>query len=143
MRYTTGKVCSIEPRDGVRYDWHSNPVGIFEKYNPSSSEFCPPDDFMEMLCKGDWARWASKSRPMYIDFMTDNDITGGNSGSPVLNSKDEVIGLAFDGNVESLASDVHYTEGYNKCICVDIRYVMWVLDEYAGMQNIIDEIEIR
>ena len=75
--------------------------------------------------------------------MTDNDITGGNSGSPVLNSKDEVIGLAFDGNVESLASDVHYTEGYNKCICVDIRYVMWVLDEYAGMQNIIDEIEIR
>ena len=143
MRYTTGKVCSIEPRDGVRCDWHSNPVGIFEKYNPSSSEFCPPDDFMEMLRKGDWARWASKSRPMYIDFMTDNDITGGNSGSPVLNSKDEVIGLAFDGNVESLASDVHYTEGYNKCICVDIRYVMWVLDEYAGMQNIIDEIEIR
>ena len=71
---------------------------------------------------------------------TDNDITGGNSGSPVLNAKGELIGLAFDGNLESLASDASYTQGYNKCINTDIRYVMWVLDKYAGMKRIVREI---
>ena len=79
-------------------------------------------------------------RTMIVDFMTDNDITGGNSGSPVLNAKGELIGLAFDGNLESLASDASYTEGYNKCINTDIRYVMWVLDKYAGMKHIVKEV---
>ena len=77
---------------------------------------------------------------MYVDFLTDNDITGGNSGSPVLNAKGEIIGLAFDGNKESMASDVWYMPGYNKCVCVDIRFVLWTLDKYAGMTRIIDEL---
>ena len=77
---------------------------------------------------------------MPVDFLTDNDITGGNSGSPVLNAEGELIGLAFDGNKESLASDSYYTPGYNKCVCVDIRFILWTLDEYAGMHRIIDEL---
>jgi len=75
-----------------------------------------------------------------INFLTDNDITGGNSGSPVLNAQGELIGLAFDGNKESLASDCAYTPGYNRCVCVDIRYVLWILDRYAGMQYLLEEI---
>ena len=77
---------------------------------------------------------------MPVNFLTDNDITGGNSGSPVLDSRGRLIGLAFDGNKESLASDLSYTPGYNKCVCVDIRYVLWTLDHYAGMSRIIDEL---
>ena len=77
---------------------------------------------------------------MYVNFLTDNDITGGNSGSPVMNARGELIGLAFDGNKESLASDVYYVDGYTKCVCVDIRYVLWVLENYAGMGYILDEI---
>ena len=77
---------------------------------------------------------------MYVDFLTDNDITGGNSGSPVLNSKGQLIGLAFDGNKESLSSDVWCQDGYNKCVCVDIRFILWTLDRYAGMDRIISEL---
>ena len=79
---------------------------------------------------------------MYVNFLTDNDITGGNSGSPVLNSRGELIGLAFDGNKESLSSDVWCEDGYNKCVCVDIRFVLWTLDRYAGMTRIIEELDI-
>ena len=78
---------------------------------------------------------------MIVDFLTDNDITGGNSGSPVLDAKGNLIGLAFDGNTESLASDASFTQGYNKCINVDIRFVMWVLDKYAGMKLVVNEID--
>ena len=77
-----------------------------------------------------------------VNFITDCDITGGNSGSPVLNAKGELVGLAFDGNKESLASDVAFTEDYNKCVCVDIRYVLYVLKEYAGMDRILSEIGV-
>ena len=77
---------------------------------------------------------------MCVDFLTDNDITGGNSGSPVLDADGNLIGLAFDGNKESLASDVSYTFGYNKCINTDIRFVLWVLDRYAGMKRILNEL---
>jgi hypothetical protein len=96
------------------------------------------------LKQGKWGKWGVKEggkKTMYVDFLTDNDITGGNSGSPVLDADGNLIGLAFDGNKESLASDVSYTYGYNKCINTDIRYVLWVLDRYAGMKRILDELE--
>lgn len=76
-----------------------------------------------------------------VNFLTDNDISGGNSGSPVLNARGELIGLAFDGNKESLASDVSYTPDYNKCVCVDIRYVLWILRDYVGLDRIVKEID--
>ena len=77
-----------------------------------------------------------------VNFLTDNDITGGNSGSPVLNARGELVGLAFDGNKESLASNFSATEGYNKCVCVDIRYVLWVLREYARLDRIVAEMGV-
>ncbi len=141
MRYTNGKVSVLSPRDAVMCDWHSTPKGIFEKYDATKAEFCPPNGFMEAMKKGNWQKW-TKRCPMYIDFLTDNDITGGNSGSPVLNRRGEVIGLAFDGNKESLSGDLYYTAGYNKCVCVDIRYILWVLDSYADMQRIINELNL-
>lgn len=145
MRITYGAVSTIEPRDGVLCSWHTTANGILEKYNPTSHDFNISDRQKSLFLNKDWGRWAvkinKKSTPeMYVNFLTDNDITGGNSGSPVLNAKGELIGLAFDGNKESLASDCSYTPGYNKCVCVDIRYVLWILDKYAGMDNILKEI---
>jgi len=142
MRITYGTVGSLEPRDGIMCDWKTTPAGIIEKFNPSVYDFSLNDRQQELYNAADWGRWGfgPEGKNMYVNFLTDNDITGGNSGSPVLNSKGELIGLAFDGNKESLASDVWYTPGYNKCVCVDIRFVLWTLDCYAGMTRIIEEL---
>ena len=111
--------------------WYSSPRGLREKYNPAQHDFALPADFVKALDRYDGP----------VNFLTDNDITGGNSGSPVLNARGEVIGLAFDGNKESLASDVSFTPDYNKCVCVDIRYVLWILEDYVGLERIVKEIE--
>lgn len=157
MRITYGTVGPIEPHDGVWCSWQTSTNGIIEKYDAENRDFKPSDAFMSMLESRDWGRWAVKmpssgkkavpapvgSAPagtMPADFLTDNDITGGNSGSPVLNAEGKVIGLAFDGNKESLASDLYAVLGYNKCVCVDIRYILWTLDKYAGMSRIIEEL---
>ncbi len=142
MRITYGTVGGIEPKDGVVCDWKTTPAGILEKYNPSDYDFTLNDRQYLLYRSAEWGRWGygEENSVMYVNFLTDNDITGGNSGSPVLNAHGELIGLAFDGNKESLASDVFYTPGYNKCVCVDIRFVLWTLDHYAGMTHIIEEI---
>ena len=142
MRITYGTVGGYEPYDGVICDWKTSPSGILEKYNPSDYDFTLNDRQYLLYRKGDWGRWGfgEDGSLMYVNFLTDNDITGGNSGSPVLNSKGELIGLAFDGNKESLSSDVWCQEGYNKCVCVDIRFILWTLDRYAGMGRIIKEL---
>lgn len=157
MRITYGTVGPIEPHDGVWCSWQTSTNGIIEKYDAENRDFKPSDAFMSMLKSRDWGRWAvnmpssgKKAAPapvgsapagtMPADFLTDNDITGGNSGSPVLNAEGKVIGLAFDGNKESLASDLYAVPGYNKCVCVDIRYILWTLDKYAGMSRIIEEL---
>ena len=143
MRITYGTVGGLQPNDAVWYNWYTTPEGILQKYNPDDHDYILKDRHKYLLEKGRWGRWGTRvdgHRTMIVDFMTDNDITGGNSGSPVLNAKGELIGLAFDGNLESLASDASYTEGYNKCINTDIRYVMWVLDKYAGMKRIVKEV---
>ena len=145
MRITYGTVGGLEPKDGVICDWKTTPSGILEKHDPSDYDFSLSDRQYLLYSSGDWGRWGfgDNGRNMYVNFLTDNDITGGNSGSPVLNSKGELIGLAFDGNKESLAGDVWYTPGYNKCVCVDIRFILWTLDRYAGMTRIIDELEFN
>lgn len=152
MRITYGTVGGIEPYDAVMCSWQSTTCGLIEKHNPSSYEFCLNDCQKKLLETGDWGRWGAIrrirdsrknnviQRYMPVDFLTDNDITGGNSGSPVLNARGELIGLAFDGNKESLASDAMFTEGYNKCVCVDIRFILWTLDRYAGMNRILTEL---
>lgn len=144
MRITYGTVGGYEPYDGVVCDWKSTSKGMIEKYDPSNYDFALNDRQYLLYRKGDWGRWGcgSDKSTMYVNFLTDNDITGGNSGSPILNSRGELIGLAFDGNKESLAGDVWCTPDYNKCVCVDIRYILWTLDRYAGMTRIIEELGI-
>lgn len=130
MRYSTGKVCRLSPADGVQYDYLSAVKGIREKHLSGKAEYSLPGNFAEAVAQYSLA----------VNFLTDNDITGGNSGSPVLNRRGELIGLAFDGNTESLDSEMYYTAQYNRCVCVDIRYVLWVLDNYAHLQRIMEEI---
>lgn len=142
MRITYGTVGPLEPRDGMICDWKTTPAGILEKYDPADYDFHLNDRQYLLYRSADWGRWGfgPGNSLMYVNFLTDNDITGGNSGSPVMNSKGELIGLAFDGNKESLTSDVWCETDYNKCVCVDIRFILWTLDRYAGMTRIIEEI---
>ncbi len=142
MRLTYGTVGGIKPRDAVLCDWKTTPAGILGKYNPDDYDFTLDERQLELYNEGSWGRWGfgPDGSGMYVNFLTDNDITGGNSGSPVLDSRGRLIGLAFDGNKESLASDLWYTPGYNKCVCVDIRWILWTLDKYAGMTRIIEEL---
>ncbi|MCQ2142914.1 MAG: S46 family peptidase [Bacteroidales bacterium] len=134
MRLTRGTVSSsLEPRDGVVYGWQSTARGIIEKYDPTSYDFSLKDDWRAMIA-------AEPALP--VNFITDNDITGGNSGSAVVDGSGRLAGLAFDGNKESLAGDSSFTGGYNKCVCVDIRFVVWTLRNYAKLDYILDEINI-
>lgn len=145
MRITYGTVGGYQPNDGVEYSFFTTTDGILEKFDPSRHDFNLNERQKSLLEKGKWGRWGcsfpGSKDYMPVDFLTDNDITGGNFGSPVLNGKGELIGLAFDGNIESLASDASYTPFYNKCINTDIRFVMWVLDKYAGMKRVVKEVE--
>jgi len=119
-------VLPLRPRDGVYVHWQSTARGLREKYDPLKYDFCYPTNWKYLLPPPDFP----------VNFLTDNDITGGNSGSPVLNARGELIGLAFDGNKESLASNYEAVPGYNMCVCVDIRYVLWVI-QYLGRQEYI------
>ena len=132
MRLTYGTIGGFSPKDGVWCDYKTTPAGILEKYNPEDYDFNLKPEWKDLVeqCRED----------LCVDFISDNDITGGNSGSPVLNARGEIIGLAFDGNKESLAGDVSFTPNYNKCVCTDIRFVLWTLEHYAGQHWIIDEI---
>ena len=135
MRLTYGNVLSYSPRDGVTGHWQSTHTGLLAKANPKNYDF---------NLKPDWERVLRREKyPLPVNFITNNDITGGNSGSPVLNAQGELIGLAFDGNKESLASNYYFTPDYNRCVCVDIRFVLFTLRNYAHMDYLFDEITTR
>lgn len=140
MRLTYGTVGPINPSDGIHYSAQSTTQGFFDKYNPESYEFNIKPEVMALLKAGDWGKWGDKGK-MYVNFLSNNDITGGNSGSPVLNAKGELIGLAFDGNKESLAGDAYFHPEMNKCVNVDIRYVLWVIEKYAKATHLINEMQ--
>ena len=129
LRLTFGKVCSLHPWDAVDCSWYTTARGLFEKNDPSRHDFALPADYLAVL----------KEYKDPVDFLTDNDITGGNSGSPVLNGRGEVIGLAFDGNKESLSSDYYFVPDYTRTVCVDIRYVLFILERYAGLGGLVNE----
>jgi hypothetical protein len=141
MRLTFGEVGGIKAKDAVYYHYLTTSTGILEKQNPNDYEFKIKPDLKAALERGDWGRWGTNG-VLYVNFLSDNDITGGNSGSAVINGNGELIGLAFDGNRESMAGDVYYVEGYCKSVCVDIRYVLWVVDKYAGAGHLINEMNI-
>ena len=142
MRMTYGSVKPYQPKDGVTYNHYTTLKGVMEKENPKSSEFIVPDRLKELYDRKDYGDYALPNGEMPVAFLTTNDITGGNSGSGVLNSKGELIGLAFDGNWESLSGDINFDNDKQRCINVDIRYVLFVIEKFGGCKRLIDEMKI-
>ena len=143
MRVTFGNVKSYNPRDAVHYDYVTTSKGILEKYIPGDYEFDLPAKQIELLKKRDFGQYIDKQRnDLVINFITTDDITGGNSGSPVINAKGELIGMAFDGNYEALSHKIAFDKDLNRTICVDIRYVLWCIDKLGGAKNIINELKL-
>lgn len=141
MRVSFGNVKSYKPRDAVFYDFVTTSKGILEKYVPGDYEFDLPAKQIELLKKRDFGQYIDKSRnDLVVGFITSNDITGGNSGSPVLDGSGNLIGLAFDGNYEALSHKIAFDKDLNRTINVDIRYVLWCVDKLGGAKNIIDEL---
>ncbi len=143
MRVSYGSVIPYEPRDAVKYDYVTTSKGILEKYVPGDYEFDLPANQIELLKKRDFGQYIDKSRnDLVIGFITNNDITGGNSGSPVIDGSGNLIGLAFDGNYEALSHKIAFDKDLNRTICVDVRYVLWCIDKLGGAKNIIDELKL-
>lgn len=142
MRLTFGTVKPYEPRDGVTYNHYTTLKGVMEKENPENSEFIVPARLKELYNRKDYGEYALPNGELPVAFLTTNDITGGNSGSGVLNARGELIGLAFDGNWESLSGDITFDDNLQRCINVDIRYVLFVIDKFGGCKRIIDELTI-
>ncbi len=143
MRVSYGNVKNYQPRDAVRYDYVTTSRGILEKYKPGDYEFDLPAQVIEMMKKKDFGQYIDKQRnDLVIGFITTNDITGGNSGSPVIDGSGNLIGLAFDGNYEALGHKIAFDKDLNRTICVDIRYVLWCIDKLGGATNIIKELKL-
>src|SRR5215203_741799 len=144
LRLSYGKVADYKPRDAVRYDYVTTATGMLEKYKPGDYEFDLPANLLETLRKKDFGQYKDvPTNDLVINFITTNDITGGNSGSPVINGNGELIGLAFDGNYEALSHKLAFDKDLNRAICVDIRYVLWCIDKLGGAQNIIKELTLK
>ena len=143
MRVTYGNVKSYSPRDAVHYNYFTTSKGILEKYIPGDYEFDLPAKEIELLKKRDFGQYIDKKQnDLIINFITTDDITGGNSGSPVMDAYGNLIGLAFDGNYEALSHKIQFDKDLNRTICVDIRYVLWCIDKMGGAHNIIDELKL-
>ena len=141
MRLTYGTIAGYKPADAVTYDYRTTLDGVMEKEDPSEREFNVPAKLKEIYQAKDYGRYGNPDGTLNTCFLTNNDITGGNSGSPVMNAKGELIGLAFDGNWESMSGDITFEPELQKCIAVDIRYVLLILDKYFDAQNIIGELK--
>ncbi|MEN9700638.1 MAG: hypothetical protein RLZZ301_1836 [Bacteroidota bacterium] len=144
LRLTYGKVSALpaDKRNDAKINNYTTLQGTINKYKPNDEEFDLPQRLIELNEKKDFGRYADKAGYMPVNFLTNNDITGGNSGSPVLNGKGELIGLAFDGNIEAMAGDVIFDQKLQKTINVDIRYVLFIVDKYAGATHLVNEMTI-
>lgn len=141
LRVSYGNVQDYDPRDGVHYNYKTNITGVIEKYKPNDYEFDLPKKFLELYKNKDFGQYADAQGEVPVGFITNNDITGGNSGSPVLNAKGELIGLAFDGNWEAMSGDIVFDKKYKRCINVDIRYVLWCIEKLGG-SDLVKELKV-
>ncbi len=143
MRVSYGNVKSYSPKDGVNYNYVCTLKGVMEKYKPGDYEFDVPEKLLELIKNKDYGQYIDKAtNDIVVTFITTDDITGGNSGSPVINAKGELIGLAFDGNYEALSHKIAFDKNLNRTICVDARFVLFIIDKLGGAKNIIDELVI-
>lgn len=143
MRLTYGKVLSYKPKDAVVYDYYTTLTGVMEKEDPDNWEFIVPERLKELYQKKDYYPYAEPGEELHTGFIANTDITGGNSGSPVLNARGELIGLAFDGNWESMSGDVIFEPELQRCIAVDIRYVLFIMDKFGGAGYLLDEMTVN
>ena len=142
MRLTYGTVKGYSPKDAVVYRHYTTLDGVMQKEDPASWEFNVPVKLKELWQKGDFGEYAMEDGKMPVAFLSNNDITGGNSGSPIMNARGELVGLAFDGNWESMSSDVMFEPELQRCINVDIRYVLFIIDKFGGAGWLLDEMNI-
>jgi hypothetical protein len=142
MRLTYGTVGDYNPRDGVQYNYFTTLKGYAEKGVAGDPDFDFPQQLVDMYHAGNYGRYADKDGTLHTCFTSNNDITGGNSGSPVINAGGELIGIAFDGNWEAMSCDIAYEADLQKCINVDIRFVLWTIDKFAGAKHLVDEMTI-
>jgi len=140
MRLTYGKVGGYVPRDAVYYEHYTTLKGVMEKEDPNNYEFIVPEKLKELYHAKDYGKYAYGDK-MHVCFTTDNDITGGNSGSPVINGNGELIGLAFDSNWEGMTGDIEFEEAMQKTVCTDIKYIVWLLEKFMGAQRLVDELD--
>ena len=141
MRVSYGNVKSYQPRDAVKYDYVTTSRGLLEKYKAGDYEFDLPSRQVELMRKRDFGPYIDKKRnDLVVAFITTNDITGGNSGSPVIDGQGRLIGLAFDGNYEALSHKIEFDKDLNRTICVDVRYVLWCIDKLGRAPHLIQEI---
>ena len=144
LRLTYGKVKALpaDKRNDAKINNYTTMEGLVKKYKKGDEEFDLPQRVLDLYNAKDYGRFADKDGSLHVNFLTDNDITGGNSGSPVLNGKGELIGLAFDGNIEAMAGDVIFDNKLQRTINVDIRFVLWVIENYSGAKHIVDEMTL-
>lgn len=142
IRMSAGNVGDYQPKDGVHYNYYTTLSGVMEKEDPNNWEFVVPAKLKELYNNHDYGNYANADGTMPVCFTTNNDITGGNSGSPVINAKGELFGLAFDGNWEAMSGDIAFEPQLQKCINVDIRYVLFIIDKFAGASWLIDEMTL-
>ena len=142
MRVTYGNVGDYNPGDAMHYDFYTTIDGIIEKEDPTNDEFIVPEKLKELYEIGDYGQYADENGNLRINFISNNDITGGNSGSPVINAWGEIVGTAFDGNWEAMSGDIAFENEIQRTISVDIRYTMFIIDKFAGATHLIDEMTI-
>ncbi|TGE25666.1 S46 family peptidase [Hymenobacter aquaticus] len=142
LRLSYGSVRDYSPRDAVDYKFYTTAQGILDKEDNTNPEFVVPKKESELLQAKDYGRFADKDGTLHVAFTTDNDITGGNSGSPVINGRGELIGIAFDGNWEAMTGDLAYDKDLKRCINVDIRYVLWCVEKLGGGKALVDEMTL-